>query len=265
MIKNSRESQTNNQIREDIQNRQDENTKSLKKRQRGRILFRIATAVIWLTILVLWIINRELFTVDGLRNSTPDKMLPAILCMLLIFALKSMSIFIYSGILFTVSGLLFPVPVAILVNILGTVIMVSIPYFIGNRTGYDAVDNILKNHPKMNGAHNIRKENDFKFTLFVRMMGILPSDIVSLYMGAVGVKFDKYLIGCVLGFLPSVITFPIMGMSVKDMKNPAFWISAVIEVTAMIISLFFCIRMKKKYSSAKSEDEAQKKKKSEGQ
>lgn len=60
-----------------------------------------------------------------------------------LFAVKSLSIFLYSGLLYAASGILFPLPVAIAVNIAGTAVMVSIPYWLGKRLGSQAVQYIL--------------------------------------------------------------------------------------------------------------------------
>ena len=79
-------------------------------------------------------LNRELeavrdeITVEGILIYTPDNLLLAAAAMMLFFALKSISIVIYSGILYVLDGMLFPVPAAICLNNIGTVIMVSLPY-----------------------------------------------------------------------------------------------------------------------------------------
>ena len=42
--------------------------------------------------------------------------------------------------------------------------------------------------------------------LISRMVNVLPSDILSLYLGAVGIDYRKYLAGSILGMLLSLIT-----------------------------------------------------------
>lgn len=110
--------------------------------------------------------------------------------MLALFALKSLSIVIYSGVLYAANGILFPLPVAILLNLIGTVIMVTVPYQIGRRTGASAVDDIRAKYPKTEAIHSLRAKNDFLFSFLVRMVR-LPSDVASLYMGAVHVEYKN--------------------------------------------------------------------------
>ena len=47
--------------------------------------------------------------------------------LLAMFALKSVSVFFYAGILYAASGILFPLPIAVLVNLCGTAIMTTLP------------------------------------------------------------------------------------------------------------------------------------------
>ena len=72
------------------------------------------------------------------------------------------------------------------------------------------------------------------FTFFVRIIGRLPSDIVSMYMGAVGVKYQKYLSGSILGMLPHMITFPVMGMNITNPRSREFIVSLCVEIIIMI-------------------------------
>lgn len=146
-----------------------------------------------------------------------------------LFAVKSLSIFLYSGLLYAASGILFPLPVAIAVNIAGTAVMVSIPYWLGKKLGSQAVQYILHRFPKSAMLHDLRGGSDFFFVLIVRLLGILSADVVSGYMGAVGVRYKDYLPACLLGFLSACTLFPIMGMSLSDIRSPQFLIAASIQ------------------------------------
>ena len=67
-------------------------------------------------ILTVCLVNRDRFSVDGVLHYSPRNPLTAVLFMLFLFALKSLSVFIFSGILFAASGILFPLPAAIAVS-----------------------------------------------------------------------------------------------------------------------------------------------------
>lgn len=204
--------------------------------QRQLRLARCLLGAVWIAIIVICLLHKEDFTLEGILSYTPRQPLLAALVLWGLFAVKSLSIFLYSGLLYAASGILFPLPVAIAVNIAGTAVMVSIPYWLGKKLGSQAVQYILHRWPRSAMLHDLRDGSDFFFVLIVRLLGILSADVVSAYMGAVGVKYRAYLPACLLGFLPTCILFPIMGMSISDVRSPQFLTAAGIELAATIIS-----------------------------
>ena len=195
----------------------------------------VVLSLIWVGIIVILFIHREELSAEGIARYTPKNPWLAAIVMLALFALKSLSIVIYSGLLYAANGILFPLPVAIVLNLIGTVIMVSLPYLIGRRTGASAVDEIRAKYPKAEAIRNLRAKNDFLFSFLVRMAR-LPSDVASLYMGAVHVEYKKYLLGSLLGMLPHTITYPIMGMSIRDIRSPQFIISLCAEIAYILVT-----------------------------
>ena len=93
--------------------------------------------------------------------------------------------------------------------------------------------------------HSLRAKNDFLFSFLVRMVR-LPSDVASLYMGAVHVEYKKYLLGSLLGMLPHTITYPIMGMSIQDIRSPQFIISLCAEIAYILVTYAVYKRYRKK-------------------
>ena len=200
-----------------------------------------------LALFILFVIYREQITADQITKFTPANKIAAVLFMLLIFAVKSFCVFIYCGILYAASGIIFPIPYAILVNILGTVIMTSIPYFIGKKAGGKYIEKLLVKHPKLdmlNEAHGAT--NSFFLSFTVRITGLLPSDIVSAFFGASGVSYGAYIISTILGFLPMIGAFSVMGMSAHDVTSPTFLTAAGVQLGIMLLSCILYIFIRKK-------------------
>lgn len=203
--------------------------------------------IIWAAIIAAFILHKDSLTVSELLKYTPSNPVLAAVMMLLLFALKSISVVLYSGILYTLNGILFPLPAAIALSILGSAVMVTIPYLIGRKTGAAAADKITAKYPKAAQLRDMRQKNDFFFVFLVRIIGRLPSDVVSLYMGAIHVSYRKYLPACLLGMLPSAIAFSVMGMSVTDVRSPAFLISLCAQIIIMASSVIIYSVYKKKH------------------
>ena len=200
----------------------------------------------WLILILLCLVYRDEITVERIVAFTPENMLVAVLVMLCLFAVKSISIFMHSGLLYAASGILFPLPLAILVNILGSIIMATIPYIIGQRSGSGLVTQLIEKHPKLKVMKDIPNQNEFFVSFFVRIIGILPSDIIGMYLGATGVGYRRYITGTILGMLPATITFCVMGMQIQDVTSPAFLVSLGVELCLMVASTTaYAIWMKK--------------------
>lgn len=208
--------------------------------------YQILLMLVWFAILVLCFFNRDRFTVDGVLAYTPQNTILAAIFMMFLFALKSLSVFIYSGILFAANGILFPLPEAIALNILGTAVMVSLPYWLGRRTGKEAVDQLVLRYPKIEALRHMRTRHEFTISFFTRIINILPSDILSLYMGTTGIHYGKYLAGSLLGMSLSIVTFPIMGMSITEPGSPAFIVSVCLQIAVSAAALVTYWRFQRK-------------------
>ena len=143
--------------------------------------------------------------------------------------------------------LLFPLPAAIAVNLAGTAVMVTLPYLLGQKLGGRAVEYILSRWPKAAALHDLRCDSDFFFVLLIRLLNVFSLDMVSAYMGAVGVKYRAYLPASLLGLASMCVLFPIMGGSLADVRSPQFLLSAGMHLAIMLVSCaVFYLRQKEK-------------------
>lgn len=199
-------------------------------------ILNIFAVCFWLFLIIVCLVYRDRITVDSIVSFTPQNTVAAILVMLLLFAVKSVSIFIYCGLLYGASGILFPLPLAILVNIAGSLIMAAIPFFIGKKAGSGLVTQLTQKHPKLKFLKDVPNQNEFFMSFFVRIIGILPSDVIGMYLGATEIRFSKYILGTILGMIPQTVTFCIMGSKINDVTSPEFMISLIFELSLMIVS-----------------------------
>ena len=71
----------------------------------------------------------------------------------------------------------------------------------------------------------------------MRVVAILPGDIVSMYLGASGIQFIPFVLGCLLGALPRMIAYTIAGDNIMTPNSPAFIISVLLSVLLAAISI----------------------------
>lgn len=186
---------------------------------------------------VLWLLfSGKALSIDTLLHYAPEDKWQAVLFLWLAFAVKSLSVMIPVMLLFAVTGVLFPLPIALLINTVGIAITLSIPYLIGRFSGPDLTRRLMGKYPKLSELRAMRSKNNFFFAFIVRAIGILPCDIVSLYMGNTRMPYPPYIIGAVLGFLPDVVCATILGMQSPHMDSPWFWVTVAVNMAFCLAS-----------------------------
>lgn len=202
--------------------------------------------VFWAVLIIFCFIYRDRISIESIIDFTPKNTILAVVVMLLLFALKGVAIFIYGSILYIVSGMIFPLPLAIAVNTVGTVIMTGIPYYIGKKGGKRMVEDIVKRHPKLTVITDYQKKNELFLCFFIRIVGMLPADIVAMYLGASGIGTKNYFLGTVTGLFSAILCFSVMGTAVDDPMSPQFLISLAAEIILALISIIIYIVINKR-------------------
>lgn len=195
-----------------------------------------AALLLWAALIALCLYYREELFDDILRYTSRNSWLAAGVIVAL-FAVKSVSVVLYSGVLYAASGVLFPLPTALAVSLAGTAVMFLTPYWIGRRSGCDAVEQLMKKHPRLHALRDMREKSDFLFTLAVRSIRFLSYDVTSLYLGAAGTPFPAYMSASLLASLPTLVAFTAMGTGAGDMSSPTFWIALGMEACMLAVSL----------------------------
>lgn len=204
-------------------------SRAFSKLMRVLPLLCMAAAIIW-----FFTAGKDL-SVEDILSYTPKEPVLAALFIWLAFALKSLSVMFPVLLLFAVTGRMFPFPAALLINIVGIAVTLSLPYFIGRFSGEDMTKRLMVKYPKLAELRTLRSRNGFFFSFLARAVGILPCDVVSLYMGNTRLPYIQYITGGVLGFMPDLICATIVGMKITDSSSPWFW--GTIGVNAFICAL----------------------------
>ncbi len=170
-------------------------------------------------------------TIEHILEFTPENLWLAALVMIGLFGLKSLSMFFPMLILIAASGSIFPnYFAALLVNVCGVLMMLALPYLIGRFAEREFVERLISKNKNADKLREFQSENEFFIAFFLRVINILPCDIVSMFLGSAGFSPIKYFAGSFLGILPGLITTTLMGSSVDDPKSPKFWVSIICEV-----------------------------------
>lgn len=162
------------------------------------------------------------FTTQDLVDIAPSNIIIAILVILAAYAVKSLAMVFPILAIYIATGLLFPIPLALAVNITGALLNAAIPYFIGRYSCGVTVERLIAKHPKLQQIDGWTKKNSVLSIYILRIVGFLPGDVVSLFCGASNVRPAPYFTGSLLGKLPVLILATIMGTQVENMLSLRF-------------------------------------------
>ncbi len=216
-----------------------------------RVLQIAPLVMIGVCVLIYFLFFRGV-TVEDILEFTPENLWLAALVMVGLFSLKSLSMFFPMLILIAATGSIFPSFVsAILVNSIGVAAMLLIPYAIGRFAEKEFVQGLINKNKNADKLREIQSENEFFIAYFLRVINILPCDVVSMFLGATGFGFVKYLIGSFAGVLPGMIATTLIGANINDPSSPVFWIAVGAEIVFAVASTlaYYLYKKKKKDTS----------------
>lgn len=179
---------------------------------------------------------RDEFTVQAILEYTPAEPLLAAAIVLLLYALKSISIFFPTVVLQIAAGHLFSVGIALLINFWGILIILTCPYLVGRYFGMEFVARLEQKHPKFRKWIALQEKNTFFICFFLRVTSCLPGDLVGMYFGATKTPFWRYLVAGTLGILPGMIPVTLIGEAITDPGSPMFVLSLVSTVLFSLLS-----------------------------
>ncbi|MGN0666840.1 MAG: TVP38/TMEM64 family protein [Huintestinicola sp.] len=214
-------------------------------------ILQLSPLIMLIVMAVLYFVSFRNMTVDELLHYTPEEPLIAALVILLMYGLKSLSYFFPFAVIAAACGAILPTVPALIVNFTGIIIMTTIPFSVGRYAEKELVDKLVGKNEK---AENIRKlgtDNQLFSSFFLRIINMLPCDVVSMLLGSMGYSFKTYLLGSFLGIAPGIAATTIMGASVTDPTSPEFIISAAVEIVLAVSSLIgYRIYLRKRKQNA---------------
>ena len=185
---------------------------------------------------VLLLYAKNSITAEQLMDWQPKNLFLAALLLLMFFAVKSVLVFVPILIPQILVGHLYPGYAAFGLNLLGLVVVMSVPYAIGRRLGGEKLASILQRYPKLEGVLKLQQENELALSFMLRACAVPPADIVTMYLGASGMPLHINILGGVLGSLPAMVMTTFLGANIQDPSSPAFWQALGLNIAWIVLS-----------------------------
>ena len=167
---------------------------------------------------------RSALTADGIAAWTPGQSWLAALALLGLYVLKGLTAAFPSTALAAAAGLGLPFPLALGTNLCGAAAAQAGPYFIGRRK-QGALGELTARHPRLAALRAGPARG--REVCLLRLAGVLPVELVSLWLGAAGTPRRAYFAGGLLGSFPRVLSATVLGAALWDLGGARFWASCV--------------------------------------
>ena len=218
------------------------------KKETVKNIIKIAVAA---AIFVTAIVNYDFLSNLDIRTliAGASSIFIAELIILGVYAVKAVMMVVPASLIYISVGMAFDPKRAVIVNLLGIALEVTVTYFLGKFLGKDAVEKKIRNTKVGDKFFTMLDKNRNAAIFLMRFIPAFPIDFSSLFMGAFDFKFFPYLIFSVLGIAPRVITFTVIGEGIYELIPMKYIVLAVIcaipVVTAVLLIKKFVVKKKK--------------------
>lgn len=188
---------------------------SEKTKSTVKALIRVAVAMI---IFVLAVINYDRLKNIDIRAlvDASSNIVIAILTIWGVYLTKSILFIIPASLIYISIGMAFPPLTASLISLVGIIIEVTVTYFLGLFLGGEYVNKQLAKTKAGKKILDMKLNDNFLALLPIRALPVFPIDFVSLFWGASRCGFGRYFFASVIGIMPRVILFTILGDGIYD-------------------------------------------------
>lgn len=207
----------------------------------------VAAALAMTAVLILILKNPDGIT-DWLMAHMPQAVALQVLVVLVLYFLQGLVPFFMYNIVVLISGLLFSFPMAMTVNCVGTIACMLGPYWVGKYLHVPWLERKVEENRLLNRFAKGHDGSQFLLSYLLRAIG-MSNTILGLFFGSLDMRFRDFLISGLLGILPNMICFSILG-STKSLKSPALWVTVGIYVLIFLLALTY---FKKKERSEQHE------------
>lgn len=185
---------------------------------------RLLPPLLWALLgLTAWLCRAQL-TPEAVAAWTAGRSWPAALALTALWALKGLTAALPSTALAAAAGLVLPFPLALGTNLCGAAAAQAGPYFLGRRK-QGALEDLAARYPRLAALEAAPAAGREVFLL--RLAGVLPTELTSLWLGAAGTAPGAYFAGGLLGSFPRLLPATALGAALWDLGGRRFWASCV--------------------------------------
>ena len=144
------------------------------------------------------------------------------------------------SVLFIGSGLVFSPFIAILVNVIGFSLLIGIKFLWGRKFGGGGLYQLLLKSESLSAFMDFNGKGNKWMLVILRFVPFAPAGTISRAYGGTDMKLLPFVSFSVLGFLPRLISWSVIGCNVFDPFTPSFLtpITILLVISGVSLLLF---------------------------
>ena len=173
------------------------------------------------------------FALDNLLSYEPASLPLTTLFFFIIYALKPIILILPVNMLYVAAGLMFPAGWAVLITYAGVAIASSVGYINGKNLGECKMGEVLAKKNKLTGFLDSQRDNLPSLCFAVRLLPF-PKDLFSMFFGAAGMPYIKFLAISLMGISPVMISNVLAGAHITSPLSREFLLPFGISLVIML-------------------------------
>ena len=164
----------------------------------------------------------------------------ALLVIMALYVIKGCSMIFPVAAILIGTSMVFDLPSAIIISLIGNAVCVSISYYMGIASKELTLDGYMEKHPKFRKYFSNAQKNNFVFS-FVVHTSHLSMEAQGILFGLIRTPYLAYLAGTMLALTPSTMYYLIFGNDF-DLTRPGLWVFIGLDVLMVIVGLTYAKR-----------------------
>lgn len=154
--------------------------------------------------------------------------------------------FFPDSVLAIAGGMAFGLFKGTLLTITGALCGGSLAFFITRYLGQDIIKRFIKKDISILRKHT--QEKGFLVVLILRLIPLVPFDVISYSAGLSEIKYKDFLLATFLGIIPGVAVFSNIGDKSLEAGSFKFYISIALLVLLLVVSVLLKKKMSTKFT-----------------
>lgn len=221
-------------------------TKSIKNSKALGLALRIAFSAVIIAVIIWKYDELKNIDVRAIVDSSAN-LAAAVASILGVYLVKSLTFVVPASIVYIAVGMAFDPLTAVLINVCGIFLEVTVTYVAGIFLGGNYVLAKLENTKYGEKLLKMQSKNKVSMLIAIRFLPVFPIDIVSLLLGAMKTNYLQYIFVSLIGILPRVILFTLLGDGIYEfIPMDKLMAVAVVAVPVALIAWIVRFALKKK-------------------